>query len=246
MQENSILVNKLLEYTERAYSEQDFLKFTEFLDEHQQSVAISLYKNRYFENFVLFGGYPAAERKILCIYSENEPNGFPIKVLKILFNNKEYLSHRNILGALMNLNIKRSLIGDICIFNDYAYLICNNIAAEIVLVELKSVGKSGIKIEEVSINDFDFTPETKEETHIISSNRLDSIVSALIKSSRNKASELISASLVFVNGEVIKNDSKKISENSKLSIRGYGKFEILDMSQRTGRDRIKLVIKKFI
>lgn len=246
MQESSILVNKLLDYAERAYTEQDFLKFTDFLDENQISTVISLYKNRYFENFVLNGGYQGAERKILCVYSENEPENFPIRILKLNFNNTQYLSHRNILGALMNLNIKRSLIGDICIFNNFAYLICNNIAADVVFNDLKNVGKSSIRIEEISTNEFSYTPETKEETYIITSNRLDCIVSALIKSSRNKASELINASLVFINGEVIKNDSKKISENSKISIRGYGKFTISDMSQRTGRDRIKLVVKKFI
>ena len=52
---------------------------------------LSLYKNRYFENFVLFGGYPGAERKILCVYSEEKPENFPIKILKLEFNNKEYL-----------------------------------------------------------------------------------------------------------------------------------------------------------
>ncbi len=245
MQDN-IFVNKINEYADLSYERQDYLKFSDFLDDFEAATVLSVYKNRYFENFMLFGGYENAERKILCVYSDDEPTDFPIRFLKMFFNNTEYLGHRNILGALMNLNIKRSMIGDICIFDDYAVVICKSVVADIICNELDSVGKSGVEIKEISLGEFNYTPKTASATYIVASDRLDAITASLCKLSRSDACDKISSGMVFVNGEIIKNTSKKINCGSKLSVRGYGKFILEDMSGRTQKDRIKLVVKKFI
>lgn len=244
---SALLISRLNEYADLSYMDSSYVKFTDFLDEFECSAAISLYKNRYFENYRLFGGYSEAVRKILCVYSDDAVlSKFPIRILKLKFNNTEYLSHRNILGALMNLNIKRSLIGDICVFDDSAYVICTALSSEVIKTDLKTVGKSGITIEEIKPEEFCYTPKTEEKTVIIASERLDCIVSALCDISRAKASEYIASSLVFINGEAVKNESKKISEGVKLSVRGYGKFILCDLKSRTHKGRIKLVAKKFI
>lgn len=241
----SLLRSRLSDFVEKSYTETGFLKFTDFLDEFECSTVIDYFKSIYFENYILFGGYEEATRKILAVYSSDAPLKFPISLLKLEFSNAEYLGHRNILGALMNLNISRSLIGDICISENLAFVFCLPSAETIIKNELEYVGKSRVVVSET--DDFkDYTPKTQIETYSISSERLDCIVSAVVNSSRNKAEDLINSSLVFVNGSIEKNTAKKIKENSKISVRGFGKFKIIDMSERTRRDRIKLKILKFI
>jgi RNA-binding protein YlmH len=246
MSENNIFISKINEYADLSYMREDFVKFSDFLDEFESATVTSVYKNRYFDNYLLFGGYDDAERKMLCVYSGKKPDDFPIVFLKIYFNNTEYLGHRNILGALMNLNIKRSMIGDICIIENFAVVICKSIVGEIIKNELKSVGKSSVNIEYLTITDFVYAPKTITETHIVASERLDAIVASLCNLSRSDACEKISAGLVFLNGEIIKNVSKKVCAEAKITVRGYGRFQLLDLSGRTHKDRIKLVIKKFI
>lgn len=241
----SLLRSRLADFVQKSYTETNFLKFTDFLDEFECSTVIDYFKSIYFENYILFGGYEEATRKILAVYSSDVPEKNPISLLKLDFSNIEYLGHRNILGALMNLNISRSLIGDICISEKVAFVFCLPSAETIIKNELEYVGKSRVVVSETD-NFKDYKPETKIETYSISSERLDCIVSAVVNSSRSKAEELINSSLVFVNGSIEKNTAKKIKENSKISVRGFGKFQILDMSERTRRDRIRLKILKFI
>lgn len=242
---HSLLRSRLADFFEKSYTENAFLKFTGFLDEFECSTVIDYFKSVYFENYILFGGYEDASRKILAVFSQDVPKDFPITLLKLKFSNGEYLNHRNILGALMNLNISRDLIGDICISKNEAFVFCLNSAETIIKNELEFVGRSRVEISETE--DFkDYQPKTQIGTYSISSERLDCIVSAVVNSSRSKAEELINSSLVFVNGSIEKNVSKKIKEKAKISVRGFGKFEILDMSEKTRHDRIKLKILKFI
>lgn len=243
---DSLLRSRLEEFLENSYCKYDYIKFTDFLDEFECSVCISFFKSMHFDNFKLDGGYENASRKMLAVYSdESLCRTFPFKVLKITFSNELYLNHRNILGALMNLNLARFVIGDICLIEGHAYVFCTTEAATVIKNELKSVGKSSVTIEDAE-HFKDYEPQKLLEQHIISSERLDCIVAALGNFSRNKAEDLISSSLVFVNGIAEKNSAKKIKENSKISVRGLGKFEILSLSERTHKDRIKLKINKFI
>ncbi len=242
---NNLLRSRLEDYVEDSYSENDYVKFSDFLDEFECSVVIEFFKSICFENYILFGGYEQASRKMLAVFSDDTPNNFPFEILKLQFSNKDYLNHRNILGALMNLNIARSTIGDICLIDEQAYIFSTTAAAVVIKNELEYVGRSKILISEAEPM-MDYSPKKVSEQYVISSERLDCIISAVTNCSRNKAEELISSSFVFVNGAIEKNSSKKIKENSKISVRGFGKFEITDLSERTRRDKIKLKIFKFI
>lgn len=243
---NDLLLSRLNEYVELSFERNGYLKFTEFLDEYQCSAATVLFKTIYFENYRFFGGYDDATRRMVAVYSfDCEPENAPITVLKLVLSDNKYLSHRDILGSLMNLNIERSLIGDICIIDGQAFVVCTEIAAKVIRNELATVGKSHVTVSETDELS-EYTPSVEELTFIIASERLDCIVSAVMKIGRSKAEELISAGSVFVSGVAEKNNSKKMKEDVKISIRGFGKFLIVSMSDKTNRGRTKLVIKKFI
>ena len=72
------------------------------------------------------------------------------------------------------------------------------------------------------------------------------IVSELCKTSRTKAEEIIRAERVFVNYEPITKDSKAINVGDKITIRGKGKFEIVEQVGNTKKGRYILKIEKYI
>ena len=96
-------------------------KFSQFLDENEQVI---LKKEGLF-GAMLFGGYEDAERCILGAFPDwQEPTSgeFPIKVLKITKKYDKELSHRNYLGTILSLGLRRDKIGDILVDEKVAYV----------------------------------------------------------------------------------------------------------------------------
>ena len=93
---------------------------TGFLDMHEQTV---LANERFSGRFVFFGGYGDAERKILCFLPDylEEPEG--LSILKAEYRGHKKLTHRDFLGSLMSLGIKREIIGDILVGEEKSYII---------------------------------------------------------------------------------------------------------------------------
>ncbi|MBQ3537637.1 MAG: hypothetical protein IJA39_03565, partial [Clostridia bacterium] len=93
--------------------------FSNFLNTEEISI---LKENRKsFTYFSLFGGAEGTERQMVRFGNEEElyySEDFPIDCIEILPLNKKFaeeLSHRDYLGAIMNLSIEREHIGDIII-----------------------------------------------------------------------------------------------------------------------------------
>ena len=70
---------------------------------------------------------------------------FPISTVALFYRQQDALTHRDILGSLMGLNIKRELIGEILTAEDFAVIFCTQTAQQIILSELERVGKAGIE-----------------------------------------------------------------------------------------------------
>ena len=48
MSESNIFVSKINEYADLSYVREDYIKFSDFLDEFESATVVSVYKNRYF------------------------------------------------------------------------------------------------------------------------------------------------------------------------------------------------------
>lgn len=126
-------------------------------------------------------------------------------------------------------------------------IVCSNIANYIKqnLSELTRFNKA--KIEIIEIEDLRKQVIQKEQFKIIvPSLRLDSIVTQLCNTSRNKAEEIILAERVFINYKPYTKNSKEIKEGDKITIRGKGKFEIGKIIGNTKKDKIILEVEKYI
>ncbi|MBQ6937692.1 MAG: RNA-binding protein, partial [Clostridia bacterium] len=100
---------------------------------------------------VLFGGYEDAERKMVGFIPEYEEEDFPISVLSLSSPRIKNLSHRDFLGSIMALGIKREKCGDIIIGEDTCQILLHSDIADFVCSSLEKVGREGVKTELIEL-----------------------------------------------------------------------------------------------
>ncbi|MBO5478763.1 MAG: hypothetical protein J6A04_03495 [Clostridia bacterium] len=254
-EEDRLLVSKMLDKIVLC-AKRNKIQNTDFLDERQKSVLEKVLHRIGIENYIIFGGFDETERNTIIFYPEKwnkeivEKNYDSImQVIGIVLPSElkgKYI-HRDYLGGLMKLGLKREKIGDIVVWEEGADII---VLKEIVpfleqhLSTLTRFQKAGIIVKLISnIHPVNIQKEKIEIT--VSSMRLDNIVSELAKTSRTKAEEIIRQERVVVNYETVTKDSKILKIGDKITIRGKGKFEIKEMIGNTKKGRTILNIEKY-
>lgn len=255
-QEDKMLLAQVLDKIEFVKA-RGKLEYTDFLDMYQISLVENFLKKMKFENYKLYGGYEEAERKVLIIYPDKydeimlEKNYSKIlKVVRVILPEEEKgkYTHRNYLGGIVKLGLKREKVGDILVGDDGADIIVMEDFSEILkkelpsltrfenskieLIELENLRKKEVKIEDVKI--------------IVPSLRLDNIVSDLARTSRSKAKQIIEQERVFINGQNETKLSKQIKLNDIITIRGKGRFVIKEFEGTTRSGRTVIVVEKYI
>lgn len=255
-QEDKICLSQVLDKIEFSKTREK-LEYTDFLDMYQVSLVENFLRKIKFENYQLYGGYEDAERKILVIYPEKydskmlEKNYNKIlKIVRITLSEEEQgkYSHRNYLGGIVKLGLKREKVGDIIVYNEGADIITLEDFADILKAQLPTLTRfENVKVEINEIQNLQKREIKVEEVKIIvPSFRLDNFVSDLAKTSRSKAVQIIEQERVFVNGQNETKASKAIKVNDIITIRGKGRFVIKGISGTTRSGRNVVVIEKFI
>jgi RNA-binding protein YlmH len=231
-------------------SEKNFMPvYSDFLDERQIFTVSSELSHICFRNFVFFGGYDNAQRKILCIhpaYFIPESQDFPLNIIQFSYRTSDILTHRDFLGAVMSCRIKREKIGDILVGDGIAQMMTYNSVSDCILNEIAKIGRVGVK---VSIAD-KCTVETIQKYHdikgTVASMRLDCILSLAVGKSREKTVQIIKKDGVDINFRTVFSPSAVINENDVFSVRGYGKFILREISGLSSKGRYHVLIQKFI
>lgn len=222
-------------------------RFSGFLDMHQLTLARQVAVASGYSNYLFFSGYPGGERAMLGVFSPCEAQTpFPIVPITLRFRKEDPIGHRDILGALIGLEIRREAVGDILVGEGTAAAFVTESVAPILLSELKKVGHCGVKV-------CQGMPETLPPLHqyldisaTVSSQRLDCIVAAIAGISRDKSSRTIEAQLVFVNGACQCEPSWNVEEGDVISIRGFGKFLFANVNRVTKKGRLQILCKKYV
>ncbi len=205
---------------------------------------------------LFFGGYAEAERVKLFVLPEymSEPEySAPlleqeISLLALRGGGFCTLTHRDYLGALLALGIERHVLGDLCVLDDsHALLFCESQIAAYICAELTRVGKDGIKVEQLPLSTPFTLPERYQSvTDTVASARFDCIAAALTGLSREKAQMLIRQGECTVDYEFCDRCDRLIEPPQVISLRGYGKFRIDDVSTQTKKGRLRLYASKYI
>lgn len=227
-----------------------------FLDLSEQStVAVSL--NKVNEKYTFFGGYDDAERRI-CVFSPDYIDDVssyfsqfqdecPIEILRCSYKKGAVApTHRDYLGSLLALGVKRESIGDILVYDGGADILILKRSSDFFLVEYKSAGRTMLDTKIVPLCDMRLPNiEIVRERITVASPRLDCIVAEIFSLSREKASEAIKSGIVFVNSQKAQKTDAHIAQNSKIVLRGKGKAIIKEICGETRRGRLTIMIDRF-
>lgn len=194
------------------------------------------------------GIFQNSERRMICFSKEYEGKDFPFELLRIDNLSKfDNLTHRDYLGAIMGLGIVRNKLGDLVLEDNCCYAAVCAETAEFIIQNLEKINRCRCSINTVELSEHNIPDIKFEESNIISASlRLDSLVSSICNISRSKAVELINASGVSVDYIITKEKDYTVSKDDTITIRGYGKYKILKNIGITGRERMKLLMKKFV
>lgn len=255
--EDKLLISKMLDKIELSRTK-NRIEHTDFLDVYQKHVLEKILKQEHIQNYIITGATEDAERAIIVFYPDklkevvslNYKKILPIVCIRINLPKEMYgkYTHRDYLGGLIKLGIKREKIGDIYVFNDGADILILNEISKFIFTNINSLTRfSKSKIEKIDLEYIREKQVNKEEFKIIvSSMRLDCVISELLKTSRGKAEEIIKEQRVFVNFESVEKLTKQIKENDLITVRGKGRFEISKIDGTTKSERIKLIINKYV
>ncbi len=239
------LKNRFRDLADKAY-EQGIFTFTGFLGLGEQDVFWKEESKLGYAGYSLSGGCENADRVILR-FGRPEELGYeiPFPIVCICIRPAapkfaDQLTHRDFLGALMNLGIERSTIGDIKVGDTEAYLFCVDSMAEFICDNLEQVKHTPVKCtvtEEIR----EIPREKPVSVNIqVQSLRADAVLAKVYNLSREKSLELFRTGKVYVDGRLCENNSRQLKMGETMNARGYGKFILTGEPRETRKGRLSV------
>lgn len=219
--------------------------FTAFLDMRQYTMVQSVLQAGTYR---FFGGYPEAQRGILCIHpldADPADDEFPITCLTYTFPAQFTLTHRDVLGSLMAQQVQRDTVGDILVSAGKIQCFVTGAAVSAGL-SLTKIGRVGVKVTDALGYTGDFEQETQEIGGTVSTPRLDAILRTALNVGRSQCLEMIRAGLVTLNYQECTEPAKLLTGGDVFSVRGYGKFSVSEIGGQTRRGRLHVTLLKYV
>lgn len=247
----SNLKKRFAELADRSYVSGMFT-FTDFLGIAEKSDLIMMENSISHVGYTLYGGYEDADR-VVARFGKKDDLGyevpFPIVCIHVKPLLKKFaddLTHRDFLGALMNLGIERWAIGDIKVNEKEAFIFCIDNIAEFIKDSLTRVKHTSMQCEIIEDANEIARAFAKEEPIvkqiIVSSLRVDAIISKVYNLSRSDSLNLFRAQKIYINGRLCENNSRIADSEDVINARGYGKFKISGKPKDTRKGRISIDI----
>lgn len=230
---------------------------TDFLDLRKQGIAVSFLKKQKGVRWTLYGGYEDAERKVVVFlpfyvddleaFLKDSPEEEPFVTFRADKDNFSTLSHRDYLGALTGLGLRREKLGDIIVDDKGCFFFAKDSIAGFINQNFSSAGRGSLKITKVDGKpDFSKNITVREICCFVATPRLDAVVGGVYSLSRSKAVEFIDRGLVFVNDEQIMKPDFRLKAGDKLVLKGKGRARIKDDSLKSKKGRMALIVDLFI
>lgn len=204
--------------------------------------------------FQAFGGYEGAERTVLChipdyldreeyLYGEDGP----IRAVSARYYERDSLSHRDFLGALMGAGIKRETVGDILVRPGLCQFLVTREIAPHILQSLESAGRTKLHLSPLPLSELSPPEaETKEFHATVAALRLDSVTAAGFGLARGPAAQHIEAGRAAVNGLPCDKPDRLLREGDRVTVRGLGKIELKTVGGTTRKGRTGVTILRYV
>lgn len=249
--EERAFVDRAQEWIERS-AELHELRRTDFLDPRQQFIIQTLSNRNGMVNVRFEGGYAEAERKVALIapeYRELDYEDAELSVLQVTAQMDKFheLEHGDFLGALLGLGIKRDRIGDIHLHDSFCHIVVADQMSQYLDVNLRQVHRLNVLTDVLPISELKPAVQRMEEmSFTVASLRLDGIASDAYRISRSKIVDPIRAGRCRVNWKTEEDPSATLHAGDVISIKGLGRFKLIDVDGITKKGRIRVKIGKYI
>lgn len=220
-------------------------KSTEFMNPFEIKNAMDIINSESDLKYFADGGYDGAERSVLSIYPfymDYEDIEKPIKFIQIDGNFKfRNVSHKDYLGSILGLGIKREKVGDILIHDNFCQVVVSSDICDYIVMNLTKVATNSVKVKEIRREDLKISEKKyKDISFTVSSDRLDCVISGIYNISRQDSHKYINAERVHLNYEKIISVSKMVSSGDLISVRGKGRAEVVEIGGETRKGRIRV------
>lgn len=193
-------------------------------------------------DFKVFSPFEEAEKVVL--YANECPK---VRLFKICCYKDDIINHSSVMGSLFGLNITNEKFGDIVKWQNDFYIYLLNDICDLVIDELRMIGSVPVSLKEVSGDLLcNFEREYEKIELIVSSLRIDTVISKLIGCNRDLVSEKVKGQDVFLNDVVVKKASNVFEVGDVFSVRRCGKFKFRKIIGRTKKDNYIIEIDKYV
>lgn len=247
MDEHELIKKRLLELGRKSYTAGYFI-FTDFLGLAEQAVFAECKSALAGIRYTAFGGAEGAERVMLRFGDAEElgySEDFPISIIKIeprAPRFAERLTHRDFLGALLNLGIERSTLGDIAVREGCAYLFAKSDIAPYIIASLERVRHTDVNLSAVDVIPEGELYKTERRRVQAVGERIDAVVAKVFSLSREESLSYFRRRLVFVDGRQMENNSYIPKRGERVSVRGLGRFIYLGYESTTKKGRLNIEV----
>ena len=216
MDKDEFLLKRIRELANLSY-QRDIVTFTDFLNLNEQNMLASLKLHQM---------------------------GVEVKPKALRFS--EELGHRDYLGALLNLGVDRSVVGDILIKDKEAWFFCLHKMSDFFIENLIRVKHTTVLVSRVEQAEEIPEPEFEMINGTCASVRLDALIGLAFQTSRSSMVSFIESGLVFVNDKLITSNGYEPKEGDIISVRGKGRFIYDGVSRQTKKGRLGVRIRKYV
>lgn len=250
MEQEAFFKKRIQELANLAY-QRDIVTFSDFLNLNEQNIINSSHFHIPGVTLEWFGGYEQAERQMVAFHPDALvfPWEFPIDCLKLepkALKFSEKLSHRDYLGALLNLGVDRSVVGDILVQENAAWLFCLRKMTGFFLENLCRVKHTTVLISKVDNPQELPKPLLEPVSGTCASVRLDALIALAFGESRSSMVSFIESGLVFVNGRLVTSNGYEPKEGDIISVRGKGRFRFEGTTGRTKKGRCGVKLLRYV
>ena len=248
MAKESELIRRIRDLSER--SEKTFsITHSSFLTPAEQYEVGLWLKNKSIR-YTWNGGYADAERKIVFFHSEwNEEDIQPEQYVSCIKITAGFgtPTHRDYLGSILGLGIRREWIGDIIVSGNTAYIMCLNPADATVANELTHVSRYGVKCEKIPLVSVPVPKKlVKPLSFTVQSRRFDAIVGCIFGISRSRAVKLIAGGQATLNYKECDKNDAYVEDGDVISVRGFGKAVLIGQSGQSRKGRLFLSAERYL
>jgi RNA-binding protein YlmH len=222
--------------------------WTDFFDPRLRELAVDILRQAPEVRALSYGGHKKAERQRLVLIPSfylTESIEPELEFFRIRSDKQIELTHRDVLGAVIGLGIRREKIGDILIADQEVQIVVAREVAPAISQGLVDVGKAKVQVETIDPEELAIAPDrVKEIRTTVSSLRLDAVASLGYGVSRTRMAREIKGERLKINWRTIKDPDHPVQAGDVLSMRGRGRVMVYEVTGKSKKGRIGLILHR--